>query len=67
MQPQSTCTKHQASESPFALPRFWRTQFSYLINRYGEQETRRILETMQRAYTPPSAEPRWEGRVGQQR
>ncbi len=52
MQPYSTCTKHQASESSFAVPRFWRTQFSDLVRRYGERETRRILETMERAYAP---------------
>ncbi len=60
MRPFSTCTKHQASESAFALPRFWRTQFSDLVKRYGEQEARQILKTMERAYTPPSGEPRWE-------
>ncbi len=60
MQPYSTCTKHQASEPTFAAPRFWRTQFSDLVRRYGERETRRILETMERAYAPPSSGTRWE-------
>ncbi len=67
MQPFSTCTKHQASESHFAVPRFWRTQFSDLVRRFGEQETRRMMETMERAYTRPSSEPRWDELVATRR